>query len=135
MGFVLVHLILLRLNRTHTRRLGLRAANLNYPVGVLSVCVYCRRLFSFSLFVFGVCLSSLLLLSPLSAVRPVTRPHVSLSLSLSLFLSRLSCPRVCRHALILICSDHVQLGPPVDLCVRELSLPLSNVIRRLWAAW
>ena len=82
MGFVSVHLILLRLNHTCTRRLGLRAANLNYPVGVLSVCVYCRRLFSSSLFVFVVCLSSLLRLSPLSAVKPVARPHVSLSLCL-----------------------------------------------------
>ena len=47
-GFVLVHLISLRLTCTRTRHLGLRAAYINYPVGVLSVCVYCRRLFSFS---------------------------------------------------------------------------------------
>ena len=44
-------------------------------------------------------------------------------------------PRVSRLILILTCSDHVQFGPPVDLCVRELSPPFSNVNRRLWRAW
>ena len=29
--------------------------------------------------------------------------------------------------MILTCSDHVQLGPPVDLCVGEWSPPLSMV--------
>ena len=44
-------------------------------------------------------------------------------------------PRVSRLTLTLLCSDHVQLSPPVDLCVRELSPPLSIVNRVLWYAW
>ena len=67
--------------------------------------------------------------------RPLSLVFGRLSLCLSFFLSVCVDPRVSRHTLILTCSDHVQLGPPVDLCVRELSPPLSNVIRRLWCAW
>ena len=37
MGCVLVHLILLRLHRIYTRRVGFCAANLNHPLGVSSV--------------------------------------------------------------------------------------------------
>ena len=47
MGLVLVHLISLRLERIHARRVGLRADNLNYPVGVSSVSVCRCRLFLF----------------------------------------------------------------------------------------
>ena len=48
-GFVLVRLILLRLDRVHTRLAGLRAVNLRLPVGVLSVASF--LFLSLSLFV------------------------------------------------------------------------------------
>ena len=43
---VLILLILLRLDRTHTRLLGLRAVNLTHPMDIVSVLVVCCRLFS-----------------------------------------------------------------------------------------
>lgn len=92
MGFVLVRLILLRLDRTYTRRVGLRAANLNDPVGVLSVLsvlFFCRRLSSF-------CLLCSFVLSRVFS-RAFGWPGVS-SLSSRLF-------SLC-------------LSPAVDLCVR-----------------
>ena len=46
MGFVLIRLILLRLDPIHTRRAGLRAANWNASVGISSVLSLCRRLLS-----------------------------------------------------------------------------------------
>ena len=72
----------------------------------------------------------------LSAVKPLDSA-ACLSLSLSFLLSCVCvlALRVSRPTLILICSDQVQFGPPVDLCVRELSPPLSIVTRRLWRAW
>ena len=111
---VWVHLMLLRPNRTHTRRIGLREVNSNYPVGVSSV--YCPRIFSFlSPFLSGlarglsalcgclrpcacpavlvVSLSSRLFLSlPLAGRWPLcsARLSSSLSLSLSLFSRSLS---------------------------------------------
>ena len=51
-GLVLVLLILLRLDRIHTRPLGLRAGNLIPPMDIVSVLVVCRRLFSLSVFAF-----------------------------------------------------------------------------------
>ena len=44
-------------------------------------------------------------------------------------------PRVSRQSVTLTCSDHVQFIPPVDLCVLELSPPLSILSRGLWQAW
>ena len=165
----MVHLISLRLNRIRTRRIDLRAVNLNYPVGVSSVYGYCPCLsLPLSPFLSGLarglsappwvfapvclsgCLGCLFVFSslPLSASRrPLTfvfgsalvsslfsRP-LNLSLgrtSISLTLSRCVYPGVSRQILILTCSDHVQLSPPVDPCVRELSPPLSGVNRGLW---
>ena len=63
-----------------------------------------------------------------SAVRLLGRPLVSPSLLCVL------APLVSRPTVILTCSDHVQLSPPVDLCVRELSPPLSILSRGLWHA-
>ena len=60
---------------------------------------------------------------------------LSLSVCLSLSLLVFSASRVSRQILILTGSDHVQFGPPVDLCVREWSPPLSGVSRGLWCAW
>ena len=48
-GLVLILLISLRLDRTHTRLLGLRAGNLIPPMDIVSVLVVCRRLFSLCL--------------------------------------------------------------------------------------
>ena len=73
------------------------------------------------------------LLFPLSAVKLLGRPRVSLSLSF--FCLCVLAPRVSRLTLTLTCSDNVQLGLPVDLCVRELCPPLSIVDRRLWRVW
>ena len=173
MGLVLVHLVWLRPNHIHARRIDLRAANSNYPVGVSSV--YCPR-FSFSLSfspfcpgsragclpLVGVCARVLVrlfwlsvcllffpslcllpavdlcvrlgsrLLSLLPAVKPLARPLVSLSLSL--FLLVFSASRVSRQILTLTGPDHVQFSPPVDLCVRELSPPLSILSWGLWHA-
>ena len=53
----------------------------------------------------------------LSAVEFLSRPLASPSLSLLCVLAL----RVSRPIVILICSDLVQLSPPVDFCVRELS--------------
>ena len=66
MGFVLIRLILLRVDLIYTRRVGLRAANLNDPMGIVSVSFFCRRLFCFCL---------------LAAVGSAARPRVSLSVS------------------------------------------------------
>ena len=68
-----------------------------------------------------VCLLFSFLSRPLSLL--LGRMSLCLSLSLSLF----RCSPCCRLAWTLTCSDHVQLGPPVDLCVREWSPPLSMV--------
>ena len=171
-GFVLFLLILLRLDCAHTRLVSLRAVNLNHPVDILSVSVFCRRLFSLCFRSFDFCsgcsrafgwpgVPSCLLFSsffvscrPLFAVfgwalifslslsssRPLSLRFGRASLPLSPSLSSLCCvclppPRVGRRTLTWTCSDHVQLGPPVDLCVRELSLPLSSVNRGLRCAW
>ena len=151
MGFVLILLIMFRLGLTHTRLNGLRAANSSLPVGVLSVApvslslsclclVHLSRVsgwvrlarremvwfcFRFSL-LFSLCLSPAAnlcvrrgscLLFFLSAVEFLSRPLASPSLSLLCVLAL----RVSRPIVILICSDLVQLSPPVDFCVRELS--------------
>ena len=46
-------------------------------------------------------------------------------LPLSLCFLCVLAPCVSRPTVTLTCSDHVQLSPPVDLCVRELSPPLG----------
>ena len=63
------------------------------------------------------------LLFLLSVVNFLVRPRLSFSLSLS-FLCVLA-PRVSRLTLIPTYSDHVQFGPPLDLCVRERALRLA----------
>ena len=69
-----------------------------------------------------------------SSSRPLSFwPAACLSLSVSVFCVCLA-PRVSRPIVTLTCSDHVQLSPPVDLCVRELSPPLSILTRGLWHA-
>ena len=47
-GFRLGSSYIARLDRTYTRRAGLRAANMDHPVGVLSLLFLCRRLSSLS---------------------------------------------------------------------------------------
>ena len=54
-GLVLILLISLRLDRAHTRLLGLRAGNLIPPMDIVSVLVVCRRLFFLCLCSFGFC--------------------------------------------------------------------------------
>ena len=142
MGFVPILLITLRLDFTHTRLNGLRAVNSNLSAVVLSVSLplclsvwfacpvsvagAARRVGGCLCFVFGSLDSS--------PSRPLSIwPAACLSLSLCLCVCVLA-PRVSRPIVTLTCSDHVQLSPPVDLCVRELSPPLSMLSRGLWHA-
>ena len=104
MGFVLVHLTLLRLDRIRTRHIGLRAANLNYPVGVSSV--YCPRS-SFSLSFSPFCPGSRAGCLPLVGV-------------CARVLVRLFWLSVC-----LLFSSSLCFSPAVDLCVRPGSRLLS----------
>ena len=164
-GFVSIPLIMLRLDLTHTRLNGLRAANSSLPVGVLFVA-------SVSLSSFLLCLVHLsrvsrwvrlarrgmfmfdvgsLLASPSVSCLPLTsvfgvapvlssssRPLSSWAGRLPLPLCLLCvclAPPVSRPLVILFCSDHVQLSLPVNLCVRELRPPLSILNRGLWHAW
>ena len=148
MRFVLVHLILLRLDRnSHTARKyvcshfessrGCLVCLVLLASSVLSLSVVFFCFLGFqpsSRLAWRAVLISLLFSFFLPAVKPSVRPRVSPSL----FLSRLGvvsvCPRASRRALTWTCSDHVQLGPAVDLRVRELSPPLSIVNRGWWHA-
>ena len=116
-GFVLVHLILLRLDRIHTRHIGLRAANLIYPVGVSSV--YCPR-FSFSLsfspFRSGFARG---LSAPCGCLRPCAFPAV------------FGCLFVFSSLPLSLC-----FSPAVDLCVRLGScLLFLSVCLSLYLSW
>ena len=136
--------ITLRLGLTHTRLMGFRAANsacrrlsclsrLCLFLLCLSVWFACPVSVARLAWRFGDCFVSF---SVLSSLLPLGRS--ALGRSLVSPSPSLSCvclaPRVSRPIVTLACSDHVQLSPPVDLCVRELSPPLSILIRGLWHA-
>ena len=85
----------------------------------------CRLSLFLSLFLFC-------LLVSLSAVKFLVRSFVSLSPSLLLSFLCVCFGAPCKSPTFdFTFPDRVQLSPPVDLCVRELSPPLSNVIRGL----